>query len=98
MLGTEPLAADWYALVQPPWITDPLQDTLNGGQVAWALSEIPSLIVLIAIAVQWARSDEREAKRSDRQADRDNDAELRAYNDRLAGLARRDERDNPRER
>jgi len=50
------------------------------------LSEIPSLIVLIAIAVQWSRSDEREAKRNDRQAERDGDAELDAYNAYLESL------------
>ena len=90
MMGTEPLAAEWYGIVQPEWIADPLRDSLNGGQVAWGLSEIPTLIVLIAIAVQWSRSDEREAVRNDRQADRDDDAELRAYNERLAAMNRRD--------
>jgi putative copper resistance protein D len=90
MMGTQPLAAEWYGIVQPSWIGDALHDTLNGGQVAWGLSEIPSIIVLIVIAVQWARSDDREAARRDRQADRDADAELRAYNDRLAALAKRD--------
>lgn len=90
MGGTAPLAAEWYGLVQPPWVEDALRDSLNGAQVAWALSEIPSLIVLIAIAVQWARSDEREAARTDRQADRDGDADLVAYNERLAAMARRD--------
>ena len=92
MMGTEPLAVEWYGIVQPPWIDDPLRDTLNGGQVAWGLSEIPSLIVLVVIAVQWARSDDREATRRDRQADRDDDAELRAYNERLAAIARQDQR------
>jgi putative copper resistance protein D len=92
MMGTTPMAVEWYGLVQPPWVTDPLQDSLNGGQVAWALSEIPSLIVLIAIAVQWSRSDDREATRHDRQADRDGDAELNAYNERLAAIARQDRR------
>lgn len=96
MMGTQPLAVEWYGIVQPPWITDPLRDTLNGGQVAWGLSEIPSLIVLIVIAVQWARSDEREARRTDRQADRDGDAELHAYNERLARMADRDDRSDPR--
>lgn len=90
MMGSEPLAAEWYGIVQPDWIADPLRDSLNGGQVAWSVSEIPTLIVLIAIAVQWSRSDDREAKRSDRQADRDEDAELKAYNERLAALHRRD--------
>jgi putative copper resistance protein D len=45
---------------------------------------------MIVIAVQWSRSDDREAVRRDRQADRDGDAELNAYNDRLAKLAQRD--------
>ncbi len=29
MMGTEPMAVDWYGLVRPPWVTNPLQDTLN---------------------------------------------------------------------
>ena len=96
MMGTSPLAVEWYGLVQPPWIADPLRDTLDAGQVAWGLSEIPTLIVLVVIAVQWARSDDREAVRMDRQADRDDDAELRAYNERLAALSRRDQADSSR--
>lgn len=92
MMGTTPIAPEWYGIVRPDWITDPLADSLNGGQVAWGIAEIPSLIVLLAIAFQWSRSDDREAKRKDRQADRDGDAELNAYNDRLARLAERDNR------
>ena len=90
MMGTVPLAPEWYGIVRPPWVSDPLQDSLYGGQVAWGLSEIPTLLVMIVIAVQWSRSDDREAVRRDRQADRDGDAELNAYNDRLAKLAQRD--------
>jgi putative copper resistance protein D len=89
MMGSTPMAVEWFGLVRPEWVTDPLQDTLLGGQVAWGLSEIPTLIVLIVIAVQWARSDERDATRLDRQADRDDDAELRAYNERLARMGER---------
>ncbi|MFM8351373.1 MAG: cytochrome c oxidase assembly protein [Actinomycetales bacterium] len=89
MMRTEPLAPEWYSVVRPDWVTDPLADTLAGAQVAWGLSEIPTLILLVVIAVQWARSDEREAKRRDRQADRDDDAELRAYNENLQFLADR---------
>jgi cytochrome c oxidase assembly factor CtaG/putative copper export protein len=91
MMGSVPLAPEWYGIVRPPWVSDPLQDSLYGGQVAWGLSEIPTLLVMIVIAVQWSRSDDREAVRRDRQADRDGDAELNAYNDRLARLARRDD-------
>jgi putative membrane protein/putative copper resistance protein D len=42
--------------------------------------------------MQWSRSDEREARRKDRKADRDGDLELSDYNAYLAGLAARDVR------
>jgi putative copper resistance protein D len=42
------------------------------------------------VVAQWVRSDERAAKRYDRRADRDGDAELDAYNHRLARLGERD--------
>ena len=45
---------------------------------------------MIALLVQWSRSDQRTARRLDRAADRDDDAELAAYNAMLAELARRD--------
>ncbi|MCX8526753.1 MAG: bifunctional copper resistance protein CopD/cytochrome c oxidase assembly protein, partial [Candidatus Nanopelagicales bacterium] len=93
MMSSQPLAPEWYGIVRPTWITDPLADSLTGGQVAWALAEVPGLIVLIAIAMQWARSDDREATRRDRAADRDGYHELDAYNERLAAYAKRDSRE-----
>ena len=48
------------------------------------------LVVMIALLIQWRNSDQRTAKRLDRAADRDEDAELAAYNAMLAELARRD--------
>ncbi len=42
--------------------------------------------------MQWFRSDRAESVRADRKADRDGDAELAAYNARLAQLADRDDR------
>jgi len=86
MMGTTPMAIEWYGVVRPDWVVDPLADSVFGGQVAWGVAEFPALIVFIAIMVQWSRSDDREAKRVDRQAERDGDAELHAYNDRLASL------------
>ena len=47
---------------------------------------------MIALLVQWTRSDRRTAKRLDRAADRDDDADLAAYNRMLAELAKRDAR------
>ena len=51
---------------------------------------MPLVIVMLALLVQWARSDRRTARRLDRAADRDDDADLVAYNAMLAEMARRD--------
>jgi cytochrome c oxidase assembly factor CtaG len=72
-----------------PWVTNPLADQSLGGGVAWAAGEVPLLVVVIALLVQWSRHDEREGARHDRQADRDGDGELASYNAMLADLARR---------
>ena len=61
-----------------------------GGGIAWAAGEVPLVVVMIALLVQWRRSDQRTAKRLDRAADRDDDADLAAYNRMLAELARRE--------
>jgi hypothetical protein len=45
---------------------------------------------MLALLVQWARSDDRIARRLDRAADLDDDAELVAYNAMLAEMSRRD--------
>lgn len=90
MQATVPVGNGWYSLVRPPWIDNPLADTYAGGGVAWAVGEIPTLLLLVALAVQWARSDDRLAARLDRAADRTGDAELAAYNAHLADLHRRD--------
>ena len=44
----------------------------------------------VTLLIQWQRSDRRDAVRLDRAADRDNDAELAAYNAMLAQLSGRD--------
>lgn len=89
MMATTPFGYDWFSQVQPPWVPDLLADSRAGGGFAWAFGEIPSLVALIVVSVQWARQDDRAAKRHDRQADRDGDAELHAYNARLAAMGER---------
>lgn len=84
------LGETFYRSLQLSWHTDLAGDQKLGGGMAWAAGEIPLLIVMIALLVQWRRSDQRTAKRLDRAADRDDDAELAAYNAMLAELARRD--------
>ncbi|MEU7055935.1 cytochrome c oxidase assembly protein [Streptomyces sp. NPDC046197] len=65
---------------------DALSDQNAAGGIAWAFSEIPSVLVLLALLFQWYGSEQRQAKRKDRAADRDGDKELEAYNAYLASL------------
>jgi putative copper resistance protein D len=84
-----PIGAEWYSQVQPPWLTSALADTYAGGGVAWALGEIPTLILVVVVAIQWSRDESKTAKRIDRTADRDGDAQREAYNAYLRGLDQR---------
>ncbi|WP_461110469.1 cytochrome c oxidase assembly protein [Streptomyces calidiresistens] len=86
MMATAPLIG---AYSDPPASlgTDALSDQNAAGGIAWAFSEIPTVIVLIALLVQWFVSDQRVARRRDRSADRSGeDRELAAYNAYLASL------------
>ncbi len=91
MQSRTPVGESWYAQVQPPWIFDLLKENYIGGGIAWAIGEIPTLMLAILVAVQWARSDERTANRLDRAAQRDGDQERKEYNERLARLNSRDQ-------
>ena len=67
-----------------------LADQQLGGAIAWGSGDIPSLLLGVALVFAWLRDDQRRARQLDRQAERDNDAELRRYNERLAALTRQD--------
>jgi cytochrome c oxidase assembly factor CtaG/putative copper export protein len=84
------LGETFYRSLHLSWHTDLLGDQRLGAGMAWAAGEIPLVVVMVALLVQWSRSDRRTARRLDRAADRDDDAELAAYNAMLAELARRD--------
>jgi len=81
----------------PPasWHLTALSDQNTAGSLAWGFGEAPTIIVLLVLFIQWAKSDQREARRKDRKADRDGDAELNEYNDFLAGLARQGQGSGP---
>ncbi|UNX54699.1 bifunctional copper resistance protein CopD/cytochrome c oxidase assembly protein [Georgenia sp. TF02-10] len=81
------LAADYFGWLGLSWGVDALADQEKGGAITWGIGEIPTLALAIAVALSWARDDERAARRLDRKADRDDDAELRAYNEMLAARA-----------
>jgi cytochrome c oxidase assembly factor CtaG/putative copper export protein len=90
MGGTGLLAADYFGNLGRAWGQSALLDQQVGGAVAWGIGEVPTLLVAIGVAVMWSRSDDRESKRTDRAADRNNDADLTAYTDMFAKLAERD--------
>ncbi|MFF7364339.1 cytochrome c oxidase assembly protein [Streptomyces sp. NPDC008125] len=88
MMASQPMVESYK---HPPASlgVDALSDQSWAGGIAWAFSEVPSVLVLIALVFQWYRSDQRLAKREDRAADRDGDQELAAYNAYLASLQTR---------
>jgi putative copper resistance protein D len=92
MMTGSVIASGWYEQLDRTWGESLLREQQNGGAIAWGFGEIPTLIVLLAIAAQWYQSDERAARRSDRKADRTpgGDPELNSYNDYLARLNRAD--------
>ena len=87
MMDKTVIGGDFYRTLGLPWVLDPLRDQQLGGGLAWASGELPLLIVVIALLIQWSRQDERSARRADRRADQDGDAELTAYNEMLRRLA-----------
>ena len=74
-----------------------LENQFTGGAIGWAMGEIPILIALAAVFVQWMRDDRKESKRIDRNAERASAMgqpdELAKYNQYLAELARKDNPD-----
>jgi len=84
------LGERFYRSLQLPWHTDLVGDQHLGGSIAWAAGEIPLVVVMMALLIQWQRSDRRTSTRMDRAAERDQDADMAAYNAMLAELARRD--------
>lgn len=92
LMGTKSILGEkFYSNLALPWRIDLASDQHMGGAITWATGELPLLVVMIALVVQWSRSDERLARRQDRAADRDDDADLAAYNAMLAKMAQLDE-------
>ncbi|WP_296666882.1 cytochrome c oxidase assembly protein [Demequina sp.] len=90
MMSTVLLAPTWFGLMGRDWGPDAITDQQYGGAVAWGIGELPVVLLAIGIVVAWRNADTREGRRRDRQADRDDDAELRAYNAMLAQTAAHD--------
>jgi len=91
MTGTGLLLPEWFGAMGREWGDAPLADQQIGGAIAWGIGELPTLVLSGLVILSWIKSDEREAKRRDRQASRDGDAELLAYNAMLGSISRRDD-------
>jgi len=98
MSTTGLLDGGYFASLQRPWWTDLLNDQHTGGSVGWSMGEVPIIVALAALFIQWIRDDARETRRLDRASDRavakGEADELSKYNAQLAALAKRDERRN----
>lgn len=88
MTMTSAIGGNFYRSLGLPWVTNISDDQHLGGAIAWGSSELPVVIVVIALVAQWARQDRRAGARQDRHSDSGYDDELDAYNAMLAELAR----------
>jgi cytochrome c oxidase assembly factor CtaG/putative copper export protein len=86
------LLADWYGAMGRTWGESPLDDQHTGGAIAWGIGELPVAALTIIVALQWFKSDSRDAKRLDRASDRTGNKDLADYNEMLAKLSAQDAR------
>ena len=88
MSSESSVGENFYRGLALPWVPNINADQHLGGAIAWGASEVPLVMVVIALVTQWARQDRRESSRSDRHADAGYDDEMAAYNNMLRELAR----------
>ncbi|OZM76398.1 cytochrome c oxidase assembly protein [Pseudonocardia sp. MH-G8] len=63
-------APDFYLELGRTWGPDPVDDQQMGGAILWGFGDVSAAALIGAFAKQWNRSDERLARRTDRQLDR----------------------------
>ncbi|PXY16939.1 cytochrome c oxidase assembly protein [Prauserella flavalba] len=85
------IGEEFYRSLNLPWVGNLLTDQRLGGGIAWASGELPVLLVMVALLIQWARADEREARRRDRREAATGEQDLAAYNAMLKQLAEQGE-------
>jgi putative copper resistance protein D len=82
----------YYAVPMPFLHVTALSDQQTAGGIAWGFTELPTLLVLLVLFLQWQRGEARHTAAADRRVERFGDIELDAYNVRLQELATRDGR------
>lgn len=90
------IGANYFLSLELAWAPDLATDQEVGGQIAWAIGEIPLLAVVIILLAQWFRTDRREARRRDRAMDAGHDDAYQEYQKMLAALAEQDARTDQR--
>ena len=88
MTQTSAVGGNYYRMLDLPWVQNLSDDQRLGGAIAWGASEVPLVMVVIALVTQWARQDRRTSTRSDRHSDAGYDDDMDAYNNMLRELAR----------
>ncbi|WP_167103609.1 cytochrome c oxidase assembly protein [Mycobacterium sp. DL592] len=88
MTMTSVMGHSFYSKLDLPWLSSLLDDQHLGGAIAWGSSELPVIVVVVALVVQWARQDRKVAVRTDRHADAHYDDDLDAYNAMLRELSK----------
>ncbi len=69
MQSTTLFGGDWYPSLHLSW-SDPWNDQVVAGGILWAGGEFVSITMLAVLVVQWVKQSEREARRVDRELDR----------------------------
>ena len=93
MTMTSVVGGNFYRGLALPWVANLNDDQHLGGAIAWGASEVPLIMVVVALVTQWARQDRRTSTRSDRHADAGYDDDLASYNNMLRELERQRTRD-----
>ncbi|MBU1801921.1 MAG: cytochrome c oxidase assembly protein, partial [Actinobacteria bacterium] len=87
MASTTVLARDWFESLGRGWGASLSEDQYLGASLGWALGEYPLGVMAVALLVSWVQADRRERRRFDRSEQREDDRQLRAYNDYLHRLS-----------
>src|SRR3989440_2232423 len=70
MQSSDLIGGDWYPNLHLSWV-DPHADQVLAGGILWAGGEFVSVTMLAVLLAQWMRDSDREARRVDRQLDRE---------------------------
>ncbi|NHU85055.1 bifunctional copper resistance protein CopD/cytochrome c oxidase assembly protein [Kocuria sp. JC486] len=84
------LEASWFGNMGRDWGLSAIEDQQRGGALMWGIGELPTALLAVVVGIQWAIAGNRENRRVDREADRTDDAELKAYNEMMERLAEDD--------